>query len=102
MNYKPAGVFLSNGPGDAEALDYAHKSVRNLLGEVPIFGICLGQQILGFPSGVRTFKLKIGHRGASQPVKDLPTGKGAITSQTDLRSTRRACVLGTWEINKST
>lgn len=81
MNYKPRGVFLSNGPGDPEALDYAHSAVRDLMGEVPIFGICLGHQILGFSFGGRTFKLKFGHRGANQPVKDLPSGKVSITSQ---------------------
>lgn len=81
MSYKPQGVFLSNGPGDPEALDYAHKAVRDLMGEVPIFGICLGHQILGFSCGGRTFKLKFGHRGANQPVKDLSTGKVSITSQ---------------------
>ena len=81
MSYKPRGVFLSNGPGDPEALHYAHRSVRALIGEIPIFGICLGLQILGFAFGGKTFKLKFGHRGANQPVKDLPTGKVAITSQ---------------------
>ena len=81
MKYKPRGVFLSNGPGDPDALDYAHNAVRDLLGQVPIFGICLGIQILGFAFGGKTFKLKFGHRGANQPVKDLPSGKVAITSQ---------------------
>ncbi|MCX7825539.1 MAG: glutamine-hydrolyzing carbamoyl-phosphate synthase small subunit [Verrucomicrobiae bacterium] len=81
MALKPEGVFLSNGPGDPEALPYAHRAVRELLGEVPIFGICLGHQILGHAFGGRTFKLKFGHRGANQPVKDLSSGKVLITSQ---------------------
>jgi len=81
LKYKPAGIFLSNGPGDPDALPYAHAAVRGLLGKVPIFGICLGHQILGHAYGGRTFKLKFGHRGGNQPVKDLPTGKVAITSQ---------------------
>jgi carbamoyl-phosphate synthase small subunit len=81
LKYKPAGIFLSNGPGDPEALPYAHAAVRGLLGKLPIFGICLGHQILGHAYGGRTFKLKFGHRGGNQPVKDLPTGKVAITSQ---------------------
>ncbi|MCS7048643.1 MAG: glutamine-hydrolyzing carbamoyl-phosphate synthase small subunit [Verrucomicrobiae bacterium] len=81
MSYRPWGVLLSNGPGDPEALDYAHRAVRELLGQVPIFGICLGHQILGFAVGGRTFKLKFGHRGGNHPVKDLASGKVAITSQ---------------------
>ena len=81
LELKPEGVFLSNGPGDPAALDYAHEAVRDLVGRVPIFGICLGHQVLGFAFGGRTFKLKFGHRGGNQPVKDLTTGKVAITSQ---------------------
>lgn len=75
------GVFLSNGPGDPEALTYAHETVRSLVGKKPIFGICLGHQVLALALGGRTFKLKFGHRGANQPVKDLRSGKVAITSQ---------------------
>ena len=77
----PDGVFLSNGPGDPAALPYAHKTVHDLMGKKPIFGICLGHQILGFAFGGSTFKLKFGHRGANQPVKDLRSGKVAITAQ---------------------
>ncbi len=81
LAYRPRGVFLSNGPGDPNALDYAHKAVRGLLGKVPIFGICLGHQVLGHAFGGKTYKLKFGHRGGNQPVKDFQTGKVAITSQ---------------------
>jgi carbamoyl-phosphate synthase small subunit len=81
LSYKPEGVFLSNGPGDPSVLDYAHEAVRDLMGRVPIFGICLGHQMLGHAFGGRTFKLKFGHRGGNQPVKDLSTGRVAITSQ---------------------
>jgi carbamoyl-phosphate synthase small subunit len=77
----PDGVFLSNGPGDPSAVPYAHESLRGLLGKKPIFGICLGHQILGCAVGGKTFKLKFGHRGGNQPVKDLRSGKVAITSQ---------------------
>jgi carbamoyl-phosphate synthase small subunit len=77
----PDGIFLSNGPGDPGALDYIHENVRGLLGKKPIFGICLGHQILGYALGGKTFKLKFGHRGGNQPVKDLTTGRVSITAQ---------------------
>ncbi len=77
----PDGVFLSNGPGDPAALDYVHDSIRGLIGKKPIFGICLGHQMLGYAFGGKTFKLKFGHRGGNQPVKDLASGKVTITSQ---------------------
>ena len=77
----PDGIFLSNGPGDPGVITYAHKTVQSLIGKKPIFGICLGHQILGYALGGKTFKLKFGHRGGNQPVKDLTTGKISITSQ---------------------
>lgn len=81
LAFDPDGIFLSNGPGDPSALEYIHRNVRQLLGKKPIFGICLGHQILGSALGAKTFKLKFGHRGGNQPVKDLLTGKVSITSQ---------------------
>jgi len=82
LSSKPAGVFLSNGPGDPSVLDYAVHAVQDLVKSgIPIFGICLGHQILGQAFGGKTFKLKFGHRGANQPVKDLDSGRVEITSQ---------------------
>src|SRR5580700_6784508 len=79
---KPAGIFLSNGPGYPAVLDYIVREVRTLLDSgIPIFGICLGHQILGQALGGKTFKLKFGHRGGNQPVKDLESGRVEITSQ---------------------
>lgn len=77
----PEGIFLSNGPGDPAALTDIHEQLRGLMGKVPIFGICLGNQLLGHAFGGKTFKLKFGHRGGNQPVKDLRSGRISITSQ---------------------
>ncbi len=81
LQMNPDGVFFSNGPGDPAALDYVHETVRELVGQKPVFGICLGHQVIACALGAKTFKLKFGHRGANQPVKDLRSGKIAITSQ---------------------
>ena len=78
---EPDGIFLSNGPGDPEPVTYAIETIEDLLDYRPIFGICLGNELLGLALGGKTFKLKFGHRGANQPVKNLLTGKIEITSQ---------------------
>jgi carbamoyl-phosphate synthase small subunit len=81
LEMRPHGVFLSNGPGDPEAVPYLVESVRGLVGRTPIFGICLGNQILGLALGGKTYKLKFGHHGANHPVRDLSTGRVEITAQ---------------------
>ena len=81
LSCDPDGIFLSNGPGDPAAVHYVIETVRDLFGKKPIFGICLGHQMMGLALGGTTFKLKFGHRGANQPVKDLTTGRIEITSQ---------------------
>jgi carbamoyl-phosphate synthase small subunit len=81
MSLKPDGVFISNGPGDPAPLTYAIDTVKGLLGKVPMFGICLGHQLLALSVGAKTYKLKFGHRGVNQPVLDKATGKVEITTQ---------------------
>ncbi len=81
LKLEPDGVFLSNGPGDPEPLDYAQQTIRGLLGKWPIFGICLGHQLLSLACGAKTYKLKFGHRGANQPVMNKASGRVEITTQ---------------------
>ncbi len=81
LDLKPHALFLSNGPGDPAALSYVHKTVATLIQKLPTFGICLGHQMIGHALGGSTFKLKFGHRGGNQPVKNLENGKVSITSQ---------------------
>ena len=77
----PDGLFLTNGPGDPASLHYIHAEIKELITKLPTFGICLGNQLLAHAYGGKSFKLKFGHRGGNQPVKDLRTGKISITSQ---------------------
>jgi carbamoyl-phosphate synthase small subunit len=81
MSIKPDGLFLSNGPGDPAVVTYVIATVKELLGKLPIFGICLGNQILGLALGGKTYKLKFGHHGANHPVKDLQGRRISVTSQ---------------------
>jgi len=95
LAHKPDGIFLSNGPGDPAAVTYAIDTIKKLAGKLPIFGICLGHQLLGLALGAKTYKLKFGHRGANHPVKNLDNGSIQITSQNhgfcvDMESLKRA------------
>ena len=80
LELKPDGVFLSNGPGDPEPVDYAVKAIQNMMGRVPVFGICLGHQLCGLALGAKTYKLKFGHHGGNHPVRNNVTGKVEITA----------------------
>ena len=107
LKMKPDGIFLSNGPGDPEPVRYLVKTVKALLGKVPIFGICLGHQILSIAMGAKTYKLKFGHRGANQPIMDLKTRKVEIASHnhgfaTDIKSLKKDVELTHINLNDNT
>jgi carbamoyl-phosphate synthase small subunit len=93
LGLKPDGVFLSNGPGDPEPIGYAIETIKKLIGQVPIFGICLGHQLCGLALGGKTFKLKFGHHGSNHPVKNLLTEQVEITVR---------CLRATWRLRTST
>ena len=92
MEMNPDGVFFSNGPGDPEPLDYAVETIRELQGQKPMFGICLGHQLFGLALGGKTYKLKFGHHGGNHPIKNLETGKVEITSQNHNFNVDPACL----------
>jgi carbamoyl-phosphate synthase small subunit len=104
---KPDGVFLSNGPGDPEPVTYAIENIKKILGKKPIFGICLGQQLLGLALGGRTYKLKFGHRGGNQPIMDLTTRKVEIAAENhgfavDMESVKDNVVMTHMNLNDMT
>jgi carbamoyl-phosphate synthase small subunit len=104
---KPDGVFLSNGPGDPAAVKYALENVKYLVGKIPIFGICLGHQILSLALGARSYKLKFGHHGGNQPVIDLKTRRVEITAQNhgfavDAASLSNDCTIISTNLNDNT
>jgi carbamoyl-phosphate synthase small subunit len=107
LKLQPDGVFLSNGPGDPAAVEHGIRTVRDLLGKRPLFGICLGHQILSLALGGKTYKLKFGHRGLNQPVKDLETGRIEVTTQNhgfcvDVASLADKCELTHLHLNDGT
>ncbi len=97
----PDGIFLSNGPGDPDAVSYAKENVQKLIGRKPIFGICLGHQIMGFALGGKTYKLKFGHHGGNQPVMDLTTRKVEITAQNHGFAVDADSLKGRWKLPTS-
>jgi carbamoyl-phosphate synthase small subunit len=107
LEMKPDGVFLSNGPGDPAAIKYALKNVKYLIGEIPIFGICLGHQILSLALGAKSYKLKFGHHGGNQPVINIKTRKVEITAQNhgfsiDAKSLNNDCSITSTNLNDNT